>query len=375
MSMGVLLVGDIVLSGLYLIDENNDERFQKLRGILPEDFIMIGNLETPVAENLTEVEKARHNLVTDEEVLIKFITRLNLNVVSIANNHILDLKEKGFLLTVGILEKNAVKFNGAGIEETKSIPTVFNYKKNRIGFIAFVHEDTNPSYLTDHKIKLNLYNKDNIIQIIKRLKKEVDFIIVSLHWGKDYSTFPEEWQVNDAREFVNAGANIIMGHHPHTIQPYEKYGHGHIFYSLGGLTFGDFFWENQLRALKRKTKKSFIPVFKEINEDPEFICIKELKGNFIEERRNNIKAWSKRIMFISSLSYKYQWVNAIVRFKESFIDRLYEFVFGYYRNPIREIFRKSNYSKIKYISRDFKKSEYGWYLISGLCIKRWRLTH
>lgn len=354
--MEIYLAGDIALNGLYLIDNNNENRFQILEKIFGKDSFLIANLETPVAENPTEIENHQHNLVTDEDVLSEFISKVNLKVVSLANNHILDLNRSGLVFTTEILKRNGVLYNGVRTEELEIGPTVFEYKNNKVAFIAFVHKETNPIFSIDSKDCVNLYDKQEIIRVIKSIRNDVDFIILSLHWGRDYSSFPEKWQVEDARKFIDAGANVVMGHHPHTIQPFEKYKGGYIFYSLGGLTFGDFYWEKHLRALKKKTKTSFIPVFNDLNIDPHFICLREIKGNYIHERRNNIKSWSKRMMYISMLSFKHPWLKAILRFKESVLDRLSEFLFGYYRNPFKDLFKLKSYSKIKYISRDFKRS-------------------
>ena len=83
-----------------------------------------------------------------------------------------------------------------------------------------------------------------ISQEIQKLKSKVDLIIVSMHSGKEYQDSSNTSQQKFARLMIDAGANLVIGHHPHVIQEYEKYKNGHVFYSLGNFVF-DQNWSDQ----------------------------------------------------------------------------------------------------------------------------------
>lgn len=149
-----------------------------------------------------------------------------------------------------------------------------------------------------------------------------------------------------------------MGHHPHTYQPYERYKHGLIFYSLGQLCLGDFIWEGKLRALKMKTKTAYHPIFNKDFELERFIKTKELKGNYIKSyNKNNFLIYNRFLLFINKKKNEYRWLNNLILIKENVFDRLMEYFFGYYRNPVKQLFKFTNLHKISYIKRDLSVKE------------------
>ena len=87
---------------------------------------------------------------------------------------------------------------------------------------------TNPSdyyHITD--------NIDEVINEVCLVKEKVDFVVLLLHWGFEYINQPSRKQQEQAHQLIDAGVNIILGHHPHVLQPIEEYSNGVIFYSLG----------------------------------------------------------------------------------------------------------------------------------------------
>ena len=171
---------------------------------------------------------------------------------------------------------------------------------------------------------------------------------MSLHWGVDYSFYPTNDQIRMAKLFIDSGADIIMGHHPHTIQPYEKYKKSYIFYSLGGLTFGDYKKtpQSELQALFRKTKKGLIVNYDNKDNLVSFISTKELKGNYIKLIKFNYFKWSQKMWVYFKIKHFHPIFTNFFLFKEKFLDRVYEYFFGYYKNPIKRFFQFSNIKKI-----------------------------
>ena len=148
-----------------------------------------------------------------------------------------------------------------------------------------------------------------------------------------------------------SGANIIMGHHSHTLQAFETYGSGQIFYGLGSLTFGDFMKNGQTYALFRKTKHSALFVINDRCELTEAIPTHELKGNTVIRGKVAILRRNRKIVAVNSLRSKNRLINYIVRFNEDVLYRVYEYFFGYYMNPFRRLLQVSNIRKIKRLFR------------------------
>ncbi len=146
-----------------------------------------------------------------------------------------------------------------------------------------------------------------------------------------------------------------MGHHPHTLQPFQKFRDGYIFYSLGGLTFGDYFKKDSFGALFRKTKNGIIIKFEDNNV--EFIGTLEKKANTIVLRRFNYFKWSRRKMKCFYLSQKSSFIKMLILTKENMIDPTFEYFFGYYNKPIKRLFQFSNIVKIKRLISRFQNQK------------------
>ncbi|MBI2633913.1 MAG: CapA family protein, partial [Parcubacteria group bacterium] len=97
-----------------------------------------------------------------------------------------------------------------------------------------------------YNLTWNPPSEEEIAEQVRELKTNSDFVIVSFHWGEEYQDFPSEKQRSLAHKIIDAGANIVMGHHGHHLQPVEKYKNGLILYSLGNLIF-DQMWSEKTR--------------------------------------------------------------------------------------------------------------------------------
>ncbi len=365
----IALLGDVALAGLFREEPGgNVGRFAGVAPLLGEADLVFANLETPVVEDIAGLNLAKKEqfgvlLHTDKAVAETVLPLLNISVVSLANNHIFDGGFDGVKQTVRCLEHLGIRFTGAGTCPGHVEPVIIEKNGRRLGFMAYVHESSHPLGDGDREAAgsggsgfyINLFDEDKILAEVKELKKRCDTVILSLHWGIDYSHYPGEEQQRVSKRFIEAGVDIIMGHHPHTVQPFEKHSEGFIFYSLGSFCFGDFIYEGKLRALKRKTKKTILPFFA---LEPRLrlerrISLKELQGNRVTVRRRSLYPWLVRKRFFMKLKHRYRPVHLLITLKETFFDRLVEYFFGYYRNPITQLFSLGNIRKLKYSFRDY----------------------
>jgi len=231
---------------------------------------------------------------------------------------------------------------------------VQNSGSNRIAFLAYVDKSTNPK--TEHfsELLINYFDPDKVISDIKNIKDQVHKVICSIHWGVDYSFYPTPYQRKIAHELINSGADIIMGHHPHTLQPYERYKGGSIFYSLGGLTFGDYIKEGKsnLQALFKKTKRSAIVTYDLQREKIGFIPTKELKGNSIKIDQRDYEKSSERRWLLYKIKKSSRFMVWLFDFHEKVLYRVYEYFFGYYQNPVSRLLQFSNILKIRKLFKE-----------------------
>lgn len=346
-NMKISLIGDLAFTGLLSYDsENNRDRFIQITSILKESNIVFANLEVPIQYSNEKNEYKSFIHYSLKNPTIDLLRFLNIGCVSLANNHIYDCKMAGLKATIATLDNLGISHTGAGWLQEHLSPVIIDNGIGKIGFIAYVDKGTNPKTEKFSELFINYFSIDKVIEDIKELKKRVAKIIISIHWGIDYSNYPTKKQQIYARELIDSGAYIIMGHHPHTIQPYERYKEGHVFYSLGGLLFGDYYQNGSLKALPRKTKKGIIVNFDE-HEQPEFIGTLEKKGNVVSLRKFSFKNWSKKKLNHFHLAQKFPIIKHLILTKENMIDPAYEYFFGYYNNPIKRFFQLSNIVKIK----------------------------
>ena len=168
------------------------------------------------------------------------IKEANINVVSLANNHMFDYGHEAFLDTLDILQKNNINSFGAGLTLENALkPAIFETQSIRFGFIGF--RDREPWWFNDNGVITPQIQKKIVLKSINELRPKVDWLILSLHFGWEYQLFPSPKDVNLCRFFIDSGVDIILGHHPHYPQGIERYKDGLIVYSLG-----NFIWDQNL---------------------------------------------------------------------------------------------------------------------------------
>ena len=268
----ITATGDIIPHGavkktgiINLSGEKQEPSFKyitrQVKTIILDSDIAFANLETPYKpdkqENTYRSIPYKFNIPL---AMLKEMKNTGFNIFSIANNHLYDQGIKGIVSTVEILKKLGLKFVGAGRnynEATK--PIIIQRKGFKIGFLAFttwINNDKN-SYIPTDKTKqnknapyLNRYYDDIATRSIKDLKKKVDFVIVSMHWGHEYHKSPSYEQKRKAKIMIKAGADLILGHHPHVLQPIVYKKGSWIVYSMGN------FISNQFFEVKNRHSKS-----------------------------------------------------------------------------------------------------------------------
>ena len=149
------------------------------------------------------------------------IKEANINVVSLANNHMFDYGPKAFIDTIELLKKNEISYFGAGFTHNEALkPLIMEVKGIRLGFIGFRNKEVKG--FDDNGVITPQIDADLVYDSIKGLKQKVDMLVLSLHFGYEYKFYPSPKDVVLCRNFIDAGVDIILGHHPHYPQGIEK---------------------------------------------------------------------------------------------------------------------------------------------------------
>jgi hypothetical protein len=236
-------VGDIGLNGPFCDPQHHallaESMAEVARG-LGECDLRIGNWEAPLwgdgGVNLLKVPR----LCTTREAA-EHLLPLRLDVALLANNHVYDCLEQGFENTVRFLEDHGVVRLGAGrTPEEAARPLILTRAGLRIGLLNYVGPETHPSLPPDAGVFVNYFDKERVLQEVRTLSADLDLVVVHLHWGAvELIRYPTVEQRHFARQAVEAGATVVVGHHAHCLHGNERWGRGHIFYGLGNFLFGE----------------------------------------------------------------------------------------------------------------------------------------
>jgi poly-gamma-glutamate synthesis protein (capsule biosynthesis protein) len=198
------------------------------------------NLETPVAPHSDQ--GTRSFVFNAPPVVVKALRHAGVKVVSIANNHIFDQGRAGFEETLTQLEAVGMPYIGGGEEGHESGPRIFEVNGLRVAFLGyarFFNQSGNDCPAASRRcLKASVLNGERAVADVRKAAAAADAVIVSIHWGDEYQQQPREADVALAHRLADAGALIVLGHHPHVLQPLELYsradgGTSLIAYSLG----------------------------------------------------------------------------------------------------------------------------------------------
>lgn len=233
----LLFVGDIMLDrGVERLILKNSVfyPFEKIKNFLKGIDIVAGNLEGPILENPPQFPSNSLRFAFSSET-IKSLAKSNFNLLSLANNHTFDAGKKGFRETQELLSKHNISYLGHPV----SCEENFLLEKEEIIFLAF--NKTFPFNCSDEKIA-------ELVKQTRTTNKD-KFLIVILHWGNEYQGKSSIFQQQLARKIIDAGADLIIGAHPHVVQEIEEYKGKLIFYSLGNFIFDQYFSKETQESL------------------------------------------------------------------------------------------------------------------------------
>ena len=168
---------------------------------------------------------------------VDFLKKINGNIWALANNHIMDCGREGMASTLRIAEENGVQTVGVGLDLEQAIkPVIIENDGADIGIIAITQEET-PEATETTEGTVWWDNTERVAQMIADVKAKCRWCVVIVHAGPEFAQLVPPVVRNIYKQYLDFGADVVVGHHPHVTQNYEKVGDKIIFYSLGNFVF------------------------------------------------------------------------------------------------------------------------------------------
>lgn len=233
----IAFTGDLGFSSKYFRGTYDKENLlhPDLVAYLSDTDYTVVNVEGCVCKGLGSADKPIVHANPPE--CIDFLKKINGNVWNLSNNHIMDCGRAGLERTLEIAAENGIPTLGVGLNEAQaSKPVILENDGADIGLISLTYEET-PAATADQEGIIRWDNMEKIAQMIDEIKKTCRWCVVNVHAGPEFSQLMPPTIRDLYKRYLNMGADIVVGHHPHVTQNYETFGDKIIFYSLGNFVF------------------------------------------------------------------------------------------------------------------------------------------
>lgn len=240
-NLSLLFTGDMMLDRMVFTKTKkaNDYNFPflKITDFLQDFDLRIANLEGPVTDfkSISNGAGANRLIFTFSPRFLEPLKQ-NFDILNLANNHTNNFGAKGLQQTRDYLTGAGISYFGDPNNQEDYLATTTEFNGIKLGFIGFN--------------ELAKSGFENVLLKIKDLRLQVDWLVVYPHWGNEYQTVkPSAKQREEAHDIIDAGADVIIGSHPHVVQPTEEYKGKMIFYSLGNFIFDQYFSKETKQGL------------------------------------------------------------------------------------------------------------------------------
>ncbi len=251
----MLFVGDVMLSRSVgaLMTAKNDYLwpFRQIADFLNGADFTFANLETPVSNRGVKVGSIYSFRSNPESVVgLKYA---GFDLVSIANNHAWDYGRDAFVDTMNNLASAGIAYVGGGHtyqEAHNGVVKEINGVK--VGFLGYTNLLPKSLSASKDNSGVTIYDEAQMASDINQIKTKVSVVVISFHWGEEYHPVHNALQEEIARKAIDAGADLIIGHHPHVVEDIGEYKGKYIVYSLGNFIFDQNFSAETMNGLAVK---------------------------------------------------------------------------------------------------------------------------
>jgi len=244
--MVVSAVGDVVLA-------RDDPRsaFDAVLPLLQDSEFRICNLEVPLSDGGLP-QYGKHETLRSSPAMIEGYVHAGFDAVSLANNHTMDYGPVALLDTIRLLDENRIAYAGAGRDRASAwAPLIHDVNDTQIGVVSFASEGFLGYGANSERAGIAMIRRDPLFgegsvssddvgamrETIQQAKRDSEWVLACFHWGLSQSTSVSVSQSFLARAAIEAGADAVIGHHPHVLQGVEIYRGVPILYSVGNFVF------------------------------------------------------------------------------------------------------------------------------------------
>ena len=240
-SYSVLCAGDIMIANeaAHFIEKEGPEYpFKRIKDDLDRYDVFFANLETPVTDNgILTVDKPY--ILKMDPVWRNLLKEIHIDALSLSNNHIMDYGPVGMMDTIRYCREMKIVYSGAGATALEArIPSILHPGITDILFLSYCERPPSDFYAGPERAGTAQLVLEDVIKDVKRYKKAGNVVLVSLHWGIEQRQVPLLSQRIIGHAILDAGADAIIGHHPHWPQGIEMYHGKPVIYSLGNFLSG-----------------------------------------------------------------------------------------------------------------------------------------
>lgn len=278
-ALSMVMIGDCLIHRFVYSDASNGDgtysfskMFTEVESLIKNHDLAFYNQESVIGGKAL-VLSAYPRFNSPEEIGDDMV-KLGFNLVSLANNHTMDKGEKGVINSVNYWKtKPGVYYTGQALSDEDRENNIKVQEKNGIKYAFFAYTTVTNGLLppSGKDYLTNIYSNEKVKNDIEKVRDKVDLIIVSMHWGEEYTTNPNANQKEIAKYLSDLGVNLIIGNHAHSLQPVEMIGDTLVFYALG----------NFISAQDTTDKQTGALVTLDINKKDGKIAFNNIKANLI----------------------------------------------------------------------------------------------
>lgn len=302
-SINIGFIGDVAFTGIFskALLENREVFDSSVKKILRSNDFNVINLEGPLSEGLFTKKGIK---VTNPPKAAEVLIQNKCNIFNLANNHILDLGKKGLDSTLKLSKNIGARAFGLNAVNQFGGRTIYIEKNNiKIALIGVLQHYK--AYHENDEIIFTNVNDELIREEIITAKKKSDYIVLNYHGFEEYTFLPIPYKKTLLRKYLDFGADIIIAHHPHVVQGFEKFDNKLIFYSLG-----NFIFDIPQHTSRKGTDSSIIInvnfTKNQIKFTPHFIDIDKNKG-MLNVVKKNLSA--DNFQKIIDYDFKQKWMK------------------------------------------------------------------
>ena len=236
---GDILIGNAV-SANYDAGGMDGVLSKDMQDILKNADIVMVNEEFPFSERGVQMEDKQFTFRMNPRYVSLF-KDMGVDIVSLANNHVLDYGAEALSDTFMTLDEAGILYAGAGeSEERAKEPQIIEVNGKKYGFLAASRVLPVASWNVENTAPgvFSTYDATALVEEIKKVRAECDYLTVFVHWGLERKEYPESYQKTLAMQYIDAGADAVIGSHSHCLQGVEYINGKPVFYSLGNFLFG-----------------------------------------------------------------------------------------------------------------------------------------